>query len=207
MAAQQILDAIRYDAQHDAQQMLDEAKAAADAGKDKALTEAKAAASEIDAKAASEAEETQKRRLLTAGIEARKAELAKKRALIDEVFDRAKEELCRLDGEAYSTLVCRLVAQGAQTGSEQVVVPADARERFTKPYLGGKTMLALLNAALKDAGKPGKLTLADEAGDFAGGVRLVGEESDVDCSFGALVDAFRDEREAEVYALLFKTEV
>ncbi len=206
MGAQQILDTIRLDAQADAQRMLNAAQAEAEKAKADALAAAGSEAAGIEAKAAAEAAETEKRRLLTAGIEARKSALAKKRALIDEVFAQAKQALCSLSGEEYRALVCGLVTQGAQTGCEQVVVPADVAERYTRPFLGGKTMLELLNEALVQAGKTGSLTLSDRTGNFAGGVQLIGEESDVDCSFGALVDAFRDENEAKVYALLFQTE-
>ncbi len=206
MGAQQILDTILLDAELDAQRAVDEAKAVADDVRRTLLDAAQATVADIEAKAAAEAAELEQRQLLTAGIEARKLSLAKKRALLDDVFAQAKDALRALDGEKYRALVTKLVVDGAQTGRETLVVPTGELNRYTKPYLGGKTMLELLNEALTAAGKTGGLTLGDAAGDFAGGVRLVGEKSDVDCSFGTLVDAFRDGQEAAVFSLLFKTE-
>ncbi len=206
MGAKQILDAILADANADVDSMLADAEAGALQTKQKALADAQAEVDAIAARTNAEADETEKRRLLTAGIEARKNTLAAKRALLDEAFAAAVENLCALAPEAYAALVTGLVAAGAETGSEKLCVPAAHRERFEKPYLGGKTMLALCNEALEKAGKPGKLTLGADAARFTGGALLAGEETDVDCSFEALVASYRDAHEAEVYSLLFTEE-
>ena len=153
-----------------------------------------------------EAAETEKRRLLTAGIEARKNTLAAKRALLDRAFDEAVAQLCALDDKTYAALVTRLVVAGSETGSEALRVPAAHRDRYTKPFVGGKTQLEALNEALCAAGKKGALTLDAEPAKFRGGVLLVGPEADIDCSFEALVAAFRDTHEAEVSARLFTEE-
>ncbi|MEG2233985.1 MAG: V-type ATP synthase subunit E family protein [Oscillospiraceae bacterium] len=206
MGAQQILDAIMHDADDDAGYTIASAKDTAGKILTKSVASAQSAAAEIEAAAKLEASETQKRRLLTAGIEARKNTLASKRDLIDRVFDRAKQDLCKLDGDVYRQLITKLVVNGAQSGDEKLMVPSDMRDRYAKSYFDGKTMLELLNSSLIAVGKKGELSLCGEDGRFVGGVRLIGKESDIDCSFGALIDAFRDEHETEVSNLLFKTE-
>lgn len=206
MGAKQILDAILADANAEAKSVLADAQESVLQTKQKALAAARAEVDAIAAKTDAEAAETEKRRLLTAGIEARKNTLASKRALLDEAFTAAVASLSALEPAPYAALVTGLVAAGAETGREQLKVPAAHRDRFEKPYLGGKTLLALCNEALKKAGKPGELTLCAEPARFTGGALLVGADTDVDCSFEALVASYRDAHEAEVYSLLFTEE-
>lgn len=206
MGAKQILDAIAADARADAEKLLGDAQAGVDSTTKKAFAAAQAEVDEIARKAELEAAETEKRRLLTAGIEARKNTLAAKRALLDRAFDEAVAQLCALDDKTYAALVTRLVVAGSETGSEALRVPAAHRDRYTKPFVGGKTQLEALNEALCAAGKKGALTLDAEPAKFRGGVLLVGPEADIDCSFEALVAAFRDTHEAEVSARLFTEE-
>lgn len=206
MGAQQILDAITAEALRTCEQIAADARETVGAKRAAALAEAKERADAITEAAARAAAETERRRMLTAGIEARKNTLAARRSLLERAFSLALDKLCALEGAAYVDFIARLAADAAQTGCEQVVVPADARERFEKPYAGGKSALELMNDALIKAGKQGKLTLSAENGGFKGGFRLVGELADVDCSFESLAAAWRDENETEASIRLFGSE-
>lgn len=205
MAETKIIDAIIGDAKSEAEGILEsaneEAKKAVDAAKDAAQRRA----SQIDAAAKAEGEELARRAMLGASLEARKNSLASRRELLEKAFENAFSELGSLEGQRYAELIARLVVDAAETGTETVVTPEDTYERYTKPYIGGKTMLEYLNAALEKAGKKGALKLGKPA-KIAGGVKLVGEKADIDCSFGAIIASFRDERETEVSKLLFGTE-
>ncbi len=207
MGAQQILDAISREAVSECDGIIAAAKKTVDEARENALDAAGKKVAEIEKKAKLDAEEAIKRRMLTAGIEARKNSLAARRELLETAFDKAHASLCALPDADYAALVCSLVVEAAQTGDEKLCVPASSLERFTKPFDGKKTLLQAINDALVKAGKKGKITLCDTPGSFDGGVRLIGEITDIDCSFASLISAYRDTNETEVSRLLFKTEV
>ncbi len=205
MAETKIIDAILGDAKAEAEQIKasanDEAKMTVASAKDAAQRRA----SKIADAANAEGEEIVRRALLVAKLEARKNSLASRRELLEKAFEDAFSELSRLEGRQYAELIAKLVVGAAESGTETVVTPEDTYERYTKPYIDGKTMLEYLNAALEKAGKKGALKLGKPA-KIAGGVTLVGEKADIGCSFGSLIAAFREEHETEVSRLLFGSE-
>ena len=142
-----------------------------------------------------------------ANLAARKNTLAAKRELLNTAFDKALDQLCSLSGDEYARLVGELVCASAETGREAVLVPAAHRVRFEKPFVGGKTMIEILNAAYKEKrGTAGNFSIAGGGADFSGGVKLIGERADYDCSFDTLVAEWRESNEARVYEMLFKKE-
>ena len=151
--------------------------------------------SEIDAA------EAARRQVLIAELEARKNTLDSKRKVIEEAFILAEKELANLTDDKWKKLITRIVLKASETGTEKLCVPAEDMEK----YKGG--LLAEINAALVQAGKKGELTLADEPAKFAGGVLLIGKNSDFDGSFGTILREVRNTSEREVAALLFAAEV
>ncbi|MEG2083828.1 MAG: V-type ATP synthase subunit E family protein [Oscillospiraceae bacterium] len=206
MGAKQILDAIMIEARSDSEQITQNAQNTVAETRERTVADADARAAKIEIRAKADAEEIERRRMLTAGIEARKNTLAARRSLIEQAFSAALVRLCALDGEPYTELVTKLALEASATGDEKLVVPLDVRERFEKPYCGKTSVLDTLNNELKKIGKKGALSLDTQSGNFAGGFKLVGEFSDVDCSFTPLVSAWRDEHETEVSSLLFGAE-
>lgn len=206
MGASQILDAIISEARRDAEAMIADAEQTADNAVKTAKQEADLRADALVNEARRDAESAAARDMLTAQLEARKASLKSRRTLLDDTFSKAVDQLCAIGKKDYIDLITRLVVDAAETGGEQLQVPSSDRDRYTGAYKDGRTMLQVLNAALEKAGKPGKLTLADEDGAFCGGVRLIGAEADIDCSFQSLVDGYRDANEAGVSHLLFGQE-
>ena len=207
MGAQQILDAISREAVAECDGIIRTAEQTVAQARDAALAQAQKKADAISKKADDDAVEAEKRRMLTAGIEARKNSLAARRELLERAFDKAHAELCSLEGAEYVSLITALVTDAAASGDEKLSVPANVAERYTKPYNGKKTMLETLNEALVKAGKKGNLTLCSEPGSFEGGVKLIGKITDIDCSFASLISSYRDTNETEVSRLLFHTEV
>ncbi len=205
MAETKIIDAIIGDAKAEAEEILSSAGEEAKKTVECAKEAAQQRASKIADAAKAEGEEIVRRAMLVAKLEARKNSLASRRELLEKAFEDAFSELSRLEGQQYAELIARLVVNAAETGTETVVTPEDTYERYTKPYIGGKTMLEYLNAALEKAGKKGALKLGKPA-KIAGGVTLVGEIADIGCSFGSLIAAFREEHETEVSKLLFGSE-
>ena len=146
-------------------------------------------------------EEVHRRSQLMTRLDSRKNILAVKRKVIDEVFDKARTALDTLDESRYEALVTKIVVNGSETGTEKLQVP----EKDMKRYRDG--LLNKLNAALKEAGKIGELTLDETPASFKSGVMLIGEMSDVNGSFDVLIDDAREKYEREVAEMLFEVEV
>lgn len=146
-------------------------------------------------------EEVHRRSQLMTRLDSRKNILAVKRKVIDEVFDKARTALDTLDESSYEALVTKIVVNGSETGTEKLQVP----EKDMKRYRDG--LLNKLNAALKEAGKIGELTLDETPASFKSGVMLIGEMSDVNGSFDVLIDDAREKYEREVAEMLFEVEV
>ncbi|MBU5304299.1 V-type ATP synthase subunit E [Eubacterium callanderi] len=146
-------------------------------------------------------EEVHRRSQLMTRLDSRKNILAVKRKVIDEVFDKARTALDTLDESRYEALVTKIVVNGSETGTEKLQVP----EKDMKRYSDG--LLNKLNAALKEAGKIGELTIDETPASFNSGVMLIGEMSDVNGSFDVLIDDAREKYEREVAEMLFEVEV
>ena len=156
---------------------------------------------EIKAQSEMDAVEAVRRQLLIAELEARKNTLDRKRKVIEEVFAQAEKELARLPQDRWEKLIIKTVLQASEKGTEKLCVPLADVEK----YNGG--LLAKINAALVASGKKGELTLTEEAAKFAGGVLIIGENSDFDGSFKTILHEVRRKSEREVAALLFGSEV
>lgn len=146
-------------------------------------------------------EEVHRRSQLMTRLDSRKNILAVKRKVINEVFDKARTALDTLDESRYEALVTKIVVNGSETGTEKLQVP----EKDIKRYKDG--LLNKLNAALKEAGKIGELTMDETPAAFKSGVMLVGEMSDINGSFDVLIDDAREKYEREVAEMLFEVEV
>ncbi len=126
-------------------------------------------------------------------MEGRKAILAIKQDMVSESFDRAVEKLVDLPEEQYVALLARLAAQASVTGDEEIVL--NARDRAAV----GDKVAAAANAKLPD----GKLTLADETGDFKGGFILRRGNIEANCTAELLVELCRGDMAAELAGVLF----
>jgi V/A-type H+-transporting ATPase subunit E len=113
--------------------------------------------------------------------------------MVSESFDRAVDQLVNLPEEQYVALLARLAAQASVTGDEQIVL--NARDRAAV----GEKVAAAANAKLKD----GKLSLADETGDFKGGLVLRRGNIEANCTAELLVELCRGDMAAELAKVLF----
>lgn len=200
MAANKILEKIQQDAAAEAAVIIDEAKKKAQANADKIISAAKVKVEEIRAQAKADAEEAARRQVLIAELLSRKNSLNSQRAVIEDAFKQAADELNNLPEAKWEALITDIVMRAAESGSEELVVPEADAKKYTNGFLDK------LNKALKGAGKAGNLTLAKETGAFDGGLLLKGKNSDYDGSFPTLLGQVRTGVEKEVAAMLF-TEV
>lgn len=200
MAANKILEKIQQDAAAEASIILEEAKKKATANADKIISAAKVKVEEIRAQAKADAEEAARRQVLIAELLSRKNSLNSQREVIEDAFRQAAAELNNLPQAKWEALISDIVLKAAESGSEELVVPKADVEKYRNGFLDK------LNSALAANGKSGNLTLAEEAGNFEGGLILKGKNSDYDGSFSTLLGQVRTNVEKEVAAMLF-TEV
>jgi len=196
MNAQAILEKIQEDAKtaagrtlDDAQKMAEELKAAS-REKIEGMHRAMLSQAERDAAA------LEQRTLRMAELDARKELLGKKRALIDEAFALAGEKLAAASAGEKRAFFLKEIARCA-AGNETLTVGAQSAEWFDDGFL------ADANAALEKAGKPGRLTLAEERRADCAGVILAANGAEVRCTFDALLEEARAGMEQDVAAELF----
>ena len=129
-----------------------------------------------------------------ARMEGRKELLAAKQELVSRSFRKAQEQIVSLPEEQYVALLAKLAAEASVTGEEEIVL--NARDRKTI----GEKLVKAANARLKN----GRLTLAEETGDFAGGLILRRGSIEANCTVELLVELSRSELSAQVAEILFQ---
>lgn len=185
--ANKLAERILGDARSDAEQVLAEARTAADTLRNEADARMKAISADFAAKRETAAAAVIDGSRTRASLDARKAALLKKRAVIDEAFDKAYADMCALDGAARSA-ICRRLLETEAEGGETVVPAAADRDAI-------RAMLAELSAR--------ELHLSDADAPIDGGFLLVGRSFEKDCSFRAILSMLRDSEETNVAGLLF----
>lgn len=143
------------------------------------------------------AEDRSQRLAKAADMEARKSILSYKQTIVAEAFDQAEQQLRAMSGDRYVDFLAGQAARAAVTGREELVLTAKDKKAY------GSKVLSRANARLTDSGKPGKLTLADEDGSFAGGVIVRQGSVSVNCTIEALMAQAREDMASAVAGELF----
>lgn len=184
-----IIDKIVKDAESKAEELILGAKEFAEEKKKAAelwAREYKRTQSEIARRDASDMVE---RRKIVAKLETKKITLKYKRALVDEAFDSVYDKLCSLERKEYVAFVEKMLCENAETG-DTVVLSGDGK-------IGAHELEKLPVFSEK------KLSLSDKAGDFTGGVKLIGKTCDKDLSFKSVVEEAKENYTSSVAAILF----
>jgi V/A-type H+-transporting ATPase subunit E len=143
------------------------------------------------------AEDRQKKDMATAELELRKAHLAQKQELIQQVFDKALKRLRQLKGKEYQRFIAELLLKVVEIGDEEIIFSsADGHKVEEK-------LLEEVNSRLVGMGKKGNLHLVEENRDLQGGFILRRGKMEVNCSFDTLFNTVREELEPEVAEILF----
>lgn len=128
-----------------------------------------------------------------AQMEARKGVLALKQEMISESFEKACGKIVALPQDQYVALLAKLAKEASVTGNERIVL--NKRDKAAVGAAVAEKANALLGG--------GKLTVAEETGDFAGGLILRRDSIEVNCTAELLVKLCRDEMSAKVANVLF----
>ncbi len=191
------------------QRVLDDAHSKSESIKAEALAKASSIENEARQKAARQQEQIlekarkeaieQKRRIIgVAQLEVRKELLSAKQELIAESFKKALDELTAMEGKSYQAVIRNLLLNLVESGTETVACSASDLKKIPESFWQE------INDALREKGKKGELTLAEEPRDIRGGFVLLSDGVEINCSFEALLEMQRDELEPEVAAVLFK---
>lgn len=129
------------------------------------------------------------RRKTLARLDAKKVALNCKQELINEVFEVAKQKLLAMPRDEYLSFVQKQIEQYANEG--------DCLLLCNSAPISCQDVLEL------EVVKTKKLT-AKKDQNFGGGIKLLGNKTDMDLSFNAVIKAFSEEHSQEVSALLFK---
>jgi len=185
-----IVTQILEGAQYMATAVIVEAKAEAE----KVIANAKAEAEAFLQKSREEIEalkdETIKRRITVAHLEARKILLAAKKKALDDIFARAAEVITSLPKEQYLAIIEGMLSH-AEDGDTVKIARKD-KAVITSAFIAG---------VAKEKGI--KLTLSEEYADISGGIILSGGEVEKNLSLDVELRALREELEPRVAAKLF----
>lgn len=146
--------------------------------------------------AEAQAVEHERRIVSSAELDARKAILAQKQALIAKAFDATKEKITTMDEPSYIDFLCTLAAQSVIDGKEEVVLSAEDSQKFGQKVVDGA------NKILQQAGKVGELTLSNENRPIAGGLLLKGKDLEINCAIDTVISLLKDDLSLEVAAAL-----
>lgn len=138
------------------------------------------------------AQERYERLCSAAEMETRKLTLSAKQEVLAETYDRALEILCSMPREEYLSLLVHLLKAAGGKGDEKIALSAKDRDEM------GETLVERANKELN-----AHYTLAGEAADIRGGLVLISEECDVNCSFETLLALSREKTERGAAKLLF----
>ncbi|NMA92739.1 MAG: hypothetical protein GX973_06465 [Firmicutes bacterium] len=142
--------------------------------------------------------EEQRRCILGASdLETRKKLLQTKQDMIEGAFKQALHDLSHMDRESYFKLLGKMILAAAEQGDEVVIMSPRDRKEIPAGFWEE------LNRRLVEDGRKGQLVPAEESRDLAGGVVLQAGGVEINSSFGALLEMYREELEPAVAALLF----
>ena len=189
MSVEKLTERILLDANEEAETILLEAQTKAE----KILAEATARAEVIRVETESEVAEKRKsileKRAAAARLDSAKILLKEKRGVIDAIYEKALDRLIHLSEEDSVRLLGELLIKYAEEGDEILFA-----QNF--PYTEEVISLPVVHEK--------KLKVAEERIAISGGVRLRGQYSDKDLSYGTLLQIDRENHQASIAAELFK---
>lgn len=179
------------------------AKILADAENEKAsiitkkTNEANSLEAQMLEKAKREAQTSKERVISGAELKARNERLKAKQVIIQEVFEKSVEELCKLDQDKYIAFVKETILSSGVTGDEKLILNEEGKKFITE------AVVAEINKELASKGKKGEISIVSEAGSFKGGFILEKDGIEINNTFEALVDSLKEDLEFEVARELF----
>lgn len=196
MNAQAILDKILEDAKENASAVLKDANDRAGAMRKATEERIASARAKTEVRAREDAQAAAVRMARMAELDERKLLLKDKREMMQRAFSMALDKMKAMPPKQARAFLLATLTELAD-GEEELIVGAESDGWMDDSFLNQA------NAALTAAGKPGKLTLAKEKRPGVCGVILARHDTEIHCTYQALLDSRRLEMEAQVAQTLF----
>ena len=196
MDSEQVVSKILSEARAEAEKITGQAKSRTEELSSELEGELSAYKKATEELAAKEAQDKRERMLAGARMDNRKADLAGKVGVLNEVFAKAKEKINSLGDKDYHQLVEQLMLKAVETGDEEVIV-GKKEKRIDHEFV--KQVNRKLGSGFK-----GNLRLGTENADIDGGFILRRGKVQINVSTDVLLERIREELEIELAAELFK---
>jgi V/A-type H+-transporting ATPase subunit E len=162
-----------------------------------AKEEAKRKEKEILSIAQKEAEARRRNKLTWTRLEMRKKILAQKQKIIDEIFEKAYQQI--ISSPFYQQFLKKLVLKYSESGEEEIIV-SEKNQRLVEGEF-----LNRVNAQLRERGKKGEIKLSSEKRPIEGLI-LSQPRKEINCSLSVIFSQVREKLTAPLAQLLFKEE-
>lgn len=194
MAIEDILKRIEEESETAVEEVLEKARREAETIRAEYAKRAEDLGAELRLHAERRAREEEKRLVVSEQLDIRKALLARKREILDALYENARRRIEKMPREQYRNLIKRLIIARAVSGGEEIVAPRRHRDIFTDGFIEE------LRRAFPGGGS---FTMADQAGDFGWGVVLREGRRVVNLSLDVLFEQLRERAEPQIAAVLF----
>ena len=190
MGKEEIVARILADAEAEAEGIIAAAKAQAEEIVSVATAKADKERAETEEECALRAKRISEGKAAEARLDSAKILLAEKRRVIDTIYEHALSKLISLKERDSLRLLERLLIDNAEEGDEIVLAENFAYEK------GAKALPVV---------KERKLVFSADRANISGGCILHGKLSDKDLSYSALLNADKDEYQADIALKLFNS--
>ncbi len=199
MSLEKIIEKITQDSGAQGKEIIEQAKKQAALVITKAKDEATTQVKNRLELAQREAEGLIQREKAIAQLELRKKALAAKQALINEVYKKVAEKTIAQPDKEYALFIKKQLMSAVETGTEEVIFSAHEAGRI------GPKLIQEINQELKKNGKAGALTAGPPSKQLEQGFILKQGSVELNYSLAAILTRLREETEARVAEMLFKT--
>jgi V/A-type H+-transporting ATPase subunit E len=195
MNAEQVVQKILSEAQAQADKITAEANAKVSEQQSQADKELGKYREETEQKAVAAGEDKLARMLASARMQISKQYLGAKVSLLDEVFQKARQQVKDLPNDQYEELIQQLMEKAIESGDEEVIIGKD-ETRIDNRLI--KTVNRKLGPGFK-----GNLQLANDTANIDGGFILRRGKIQVNVSLDVLMTQAREAMELELAQELF----
>jgi V/A-type H+-transporting ATPase subunit E len=189
---EKIISQIEYESNDRCRIIIEEANKKAQGIIDSAEAEASGILKESEEQTAKKLDNMSQSAVSSAELAKSKILLKSKLEIIDDMLDKALNEIRALGDKEYFEIIKSLILSNAKEGEGVLRLSAKDCARLPKDFLSS------VNKALGDK----KIVLGDEA-DINGGFLLIYGDIDINCSFDAIASSKRDELRDALNSLLF----
>jgi V/A-type H+-transporting ATPase subunit E len=139
-----------------------------------------------------------KSKILTeANLKAKKTILMEKQNIIEDVFDKALENILKLNDKEYHNFIKKLILDNIETGDETIFIGSSDQRKISKSFIED------INKELKSKGEKGVLKLSASHLPIKGGVVIGSGKIRKNISLELLLKDVREESEMQISKILF----